>query len=780
MSIAQNESSSINTLQAHAVEMYRLGFNVLPMRLDNKSPNLKSWHEYSKRRQTEQEVLSFDWLGNIGIVCGISNIRVIDLDNCSNGEVLFKLLELLGLDFEYKWVVWTPGGGGGYHIYIQCPDPLSLTSAGVLVGDPLDGNEFKQIELRWHDCVCMFPPSIHPDIAESAQDYERRYDWHLARPDSPMAVVPLAIVEKAFLALATIRKITPKPLPELPPAKSTKYDYWSEKALNQELATLRAATAGGRNIQLNKSAFALGQIIGAGLLDQEDVTRELTRVALTIDLEEKETADTIASGLDAGILKPRMPKQVYRENEPPFRLKPVRDTDEEKIASFTADDQGHADTVFYLYRPYIAYTEAYGWMIWNGTHFTPSVQRINSLIVSVLRRRHQAAVHLERTELAKVSKAMAGTVSACRSLLENLAVVDVSEFDAEPDLINTASGIVNLRTKKLLPHDPVYKFTWCSPVRYNPATLATCGELWLAFMNATVDSPEMVDYLQEALGYSITGHISEEALFYIFGPPRAGKGTLSETLLAIFPRPIASEVDFNTFTAKREGDNQNFDLAPMKSSRLVFASESNKYQSLNPAKIKALTGGNLVSCAFKYGQHFSYRPQYAIWLSSNHEVNADSDDEAVWNRVKVVSFPYSRLGQEDKTLKWRMQEPENLEAVLAWLVEGAYLWYQHAGRGLNTPEAVKELTQAQRNLQDSVGVWLKECCALEPTEWTENSKIMASYEKWCEMNGHEAKKAKGLAQSLAAHGLETGVNKRVTDENLKQKMVRGVRGLVIL
>jgi putative DNA primase/helicase len=91
--------------------------------------------------------------------------------------------------------------------------------------------------------------------------------------------------------------------------------------------------------------------------------------------------------------------------------------------------------------------------------------------------------------------------------------------------------------------------------------------------------PDIVPYLQEALGYSISGHTSEECLFYIFGPPRSGKGTLSETFLSIFPRPIVSEVDFNSFTAKREADTQNFDLAPLKPARIVFASESNKFQS---------------------------------------------------------------------------------------------------------------------------------------------------------------------------------------------------------
>ena len=104
-------------------------------------------------------------------------------------------------------------------------------------------------------------------------------------------------------------------------------------------------------------------------------------------------------------------------------------------------------------------------------------------------------------------------------------------------------------------------------------------------------------------------------------------------------------------------------------------------------------------------------------------------DDALWGRVKVIHFPHSRLGHEDKSLKLQMQSPENLEAVLAWMIEGAYKWYQHGGKGLETPHAVKELTSKQRSAQDSVGLWLEECCEIKEGEWTENTKVRVSYEK---------------------------------------------------
>jgi phage/plasmid-associated DNA primase len=121
-----------------------------------------------------------------------------------------------------------------------------------------------------------------------------------------------------------------------------------------------------------------------------------------------------------------------------------------------------------------------------------------------------------------------------------------------------------------------------------------------------------------------------------------------------------------------------------------------------------------------------------------------------------------------------------LEAALAWAIDGAYQWYQRGGKGLDTPQAVKDLTQSQRDAQDSVGLWLEECCELVEGEWTENTKIRTSYENWCEANGYDPKKAKGLSQSLAAHGCEVSVQKRITDVNLKSNILRGVNGLKIL
>jgi len=208
---------------------------------------------------------------------------------------------------------------------------------------------------------------------------------------------------------------------------------------------------------------------------------------------------------------------------------------------------------------------------------------------------------------------------------------------------------------------------------------------------------------------------------------------LTETLLALMGG-LAKTADFASFT-KRD-DYQNFDLAGLRNARLVVTGEGMKASELNAAKIKLLTGGDEVSCAFKHRDIFTYRPEYKLVLVNNHKLNVDVDDDAAWARVRVVEFPNSHLGEEDVGLKHRMRQPDNLRAVLAWLVQGARTFYEHLGRGqgLPTPEIVQAATREHREALDFVGQWMAE--RLERgTGQTTARECWQDYSNWCNENG---------------------------------------------
>jgi len=80
---------------------------------------------------------------------------------------------------------------------------------------------------------------------------------------------------------------------------------YAEAALNKEVDILASTAPGSRNDQLNKSAFALGQFVGAGVLSRDEVVSALVLAAGDIGIPDAEMKKTIDSGLSSGMLKPR-------------------------------------------------------------------------------------------------------------------------------------------------------------------------------------------------------------------------------------------------------------------------------------------------------------------------------------------------------------------------------------------------------------------------------------------------------------------------------------------
>lgn len=117
-------------------------------------------------------------------------------------------------------------------------------------------------------------------------------------------------------------------LPSKPQATSaTPYTYqageneaYVERAVEAELDALAQAAQGGRGEQVNKSAFSLGTLVGAGALSRSEAEAGLFDAAYANGVVakdgEKEIRAKIRRGLDAGIKQPRsLPEPTYRRDD---------------------------------------------------------------------------------------------------------------------------------------------------------------------------------------------------------------------------------------------------------------------------------------------------------------------------------------------------------------------------------------------------------------------------------------------------------------------------------
>lgn len=430
-----------------------------------------------------------------------------------------------------------------------------------------------------------------------------------------------------------------------------------------------------------------------------------------------------------------------------------------------ANDEGNAQCVFTRNLESVAFCGALGWLHYEGTHWGSEMAEASAdkKIITTLKERRRAAITSDTIDekyqeaIIRCAKPSAANIRNCKTVLKSLVTVPVAGFDASPDELNCHNGVLDLRTGKMSPHSSKKKFTYCLPISYDENANSSFWQQWL--LDTVGGRQEVLDFLQLALGYSLTGHTREEVMFYVEGPARAGKGTFTETIISMLGGvPLATEVGMEQFVESNKSSGQGFLLAYMRACRFIAASESKESHWLDAANLKRWTGGNLVTCAQKYGHHFTYQPRYKIWLSSNWPLQMDADDIAGWSRVNIIKFPNSHLGAEDKLLKAHMKSPEILKGVLAWVAEGAMKWYELKG-GLCAPKTIQEETQSARQNLDWVSKWVEEQILITGDcegDLLPNAVYYQEYHDWCNEQGVSPKKLIALNRTLGRAGYEVG------------------------
>lgn len=339
-------------------------------------------------------------------------------------------------------------------------------------------------------------------------------------------------------------------------------------------------------------------------------------------------------------------------------------------------------------------------------------------------------------------------ISAMLTLAQSLLPIAPEALDAHPDLLNVANGTLDLRTGVLRPHDREDYLTRIVEVAYDPE--ATCP-LWEAFLQRIMGgNARLMRFLQLAVGYSLTGHTSEQVLLLLYGTGANGKSTFLETLRALLG-DLAAVADFTTFL-KRDNEGVRNDLARLVGIRLVSAVEAESGRPLAEALVKQLTGGDTITARFLFREFFDFKPQFKIWLAANHKPAVSGSDHGIWRRIRLVPFTVTIPDDEqDKKLPQRLAA--ELPGILAWAVRGCMEW---RANGLGVPDEVRAATASYREEMDVFGAFFEERCFFAAGAVVASKDLNDAYAAWCEANGERARTAKALATALRERGLETG------------------------
>jgi putative DNA primase/helicase len=399
------------------------------------------------------------------------------------------------------------------------------------------------------------------------------------------------------------------------------------------------------------------------------------------------------------------------------------------------------------------------WFTWDGTCWRKDKTRT---VFSLARElcREVANTCNSPNDRKRIASAKTRAAVVTLAAEDRRLVATVDQWDADPWLLNTPDGVVDLRTGKPREHqleDYMTKQAAVSPKGACP--------LWLKFLKEiTGGDKDLQGYLQRVAGYCLTGVTYEQELFFFYGSGGNGKGVWVQTISGILgDYHKASSIE--TFTVS-QSERHPTEIAKLLGARLVTAAETEQGRRWSEARIKELTGGDKISARFMRQDLFEFFPQFKLVFSGNSVPKLRTVNKAITRRFNRVPFEVTiadnkvneKLGEELKT-EW--------PGILAWAVAGCLQWQRD---GLRPPKAVTEATESYLESQDILGAWLEECFERDANAWTSTTDLFDSWRTWAE----ERQEWVGSVNDLSARLEDRGGFRKCKN---KKQTARGFAGL---
>lgn len=310
----------------------------------------------------------------------------------------------------------------------------------------------------------------------------------------------------------------------------------------------------------------------------------------------------------------------------------------------------------------------------------------------------------------------------------------LSDFDSRPYLFNCKNGTLDLRTRTFHEHNPDDMLATVAGVKYDPDARSALWEKTVS--DVMQGDKDLAAYLQKALGYGLTGDTSEECFFLLYGPTtRNGKGTVMETYMQMLggygkaarPETIALRQNFNS-----SGPSE--DIAKLAGARAVNISEPDKQMILSAALVKTLTGNDTMTARYLHENSFEFKPQFKLFINTNHLPKAN--DVTIFSSGRVKVLPFNRHfdeDEQDKGLKKKLGK--ELSGVLNWCLEGLWLMQE---MGFGPPQAVLKATDKYQHDSDKLTRFYDEMLVANPEGEIRTETAYQEYREWCTRNGQFA------------------------------------------
>lgn len=774
-----------------AISLARAGWPVFPVTIyedatgkRHKVPAVK-WKEWAT---TDVKTVAKAWAGEhsgrwIGVYAGKAGIVVLDVDP-GGDEAIAEAGHEIPKTFNYP----THRKGGRHHVY-AAPEGIELTIAKAL----LDGVDVRS----GAGLMVYYGPELDgvPDLAPAP-------DWILVAKGEHRGAGggtdrdPSA-TEERFRE----RLVDGKPKKKF--AKLIRGVEFPKGAAHEPMLEVVAALIGE------------GVRGTPGVLRLLDETRE--RYVVGGPDRARDWENAIAGSVKRFGLPPTtlvMSKAEFKAHKERISPKAVAERDAERKAAYRSEkhrsaiaaarnpdaprplagdrvleDASLADELANVLHGRWAYAEGYGIMRyvskgkagrWKPAEEHSLIEAVRRLLVEIEVAEHTAAamrgdnkaVTHARTLL---SRSRAASVAR---LIVGILAEDEPEFDAHPDLLNTPSGVVDLRTSEVSDADPLLYLTKMTKAAYRRKADRT---MWDRACEAL--PPSVVEWLQIRLGQSITGYTPDDDMLVIF----EGAGENGKTSWMIGVRKTLG--DYARTLPERllvadPGDHPTT-LMTLQGLRTGMIEELPEGRALNVKRLKDTVGTPEITARKMRQDDVTFPNTTCLFLATNYLPIVAETDHGTWRRLALVRFRLTYVKTEaelkakgkkrgrlgDTAIKRHFEHHAD-EGLLAWLVEGARAWYDRGEKMPPKPKIVERDTEAWRMDADPILAYVRDNLVRDAGHAITATDLQDDFNAWLERRGHRRWTGQTINSRFQGHVSMDGIERRMVKFSAKVKPSR--------
>jgi P4 family phage/plasmid primase-like protien len=749
------------------------GLSIIPIATDGtKQPmhNLlplvegrRSWSPFKDRLPTDEELSG--WFGNgdagIAIVGGAvsGNLERIDFDESGSYDAWReRCVECEAGDLESTLVlVRTPRDPNCYHVYYRCEEAVETNQALAKrqIGNNGDGRpEIKTIIETRGSAGYTIAPGSPLSCHETGRPYE------CVRGD--LAALPIITAEQREILLEIARSfndVQAVPTKGASTAESTSdqpgTDYnargdwrglmategWScVNVRGDEEHWRRPGKSKGLSATFNHGGNNCLNVFSSNAFPFEQAHYSPFGIFATLKCGGDYNAAARELGAQ-GFGKQRAKTPI--PNAPEFEDDPLP---EEPAAVFTPKkaneirnftDLGNAHRLIDYFGEDIHYVVDWNkWIVWDGIRWEVDRElHIRQLARKVIGKIYAEAGQADSDDRKRIVKWAQSSESeralkAMVNIAQSFVPMTADKLDIDPSLLCCLNGTLDLHSGQLLAPRRDNLITKQTPITYDSTATAP---LWESFLARIQPDSDTRHYIQCAAGYSLTGDVSEQCLFFLNGEGKNGKSTFIETLSLLVGEYFTKTGSQSLMVQQNASSSAPYEVAALKGSRLVTVSEISDKDTLNDALVKDMTGGDTMTGRHPYGSPFNFKAGFKLWLYGNHKPKIRGKDEGIWRRVKLIPFSVI-IPPDERDMHLVDKLRDELPGILNWAITGTMMWERN---GLTEPDSLLVAVSEYRADQDSLAGFFTACCILgrERAFWTSKKDTWAAYQAYTTTSG---------------------------------------------